>query len=341
VISLADSSFHWEWHVKRCVILILSAALLPAGLGWQASSRAQDAPPGYPARPIRIIVPVVPGGGLDIICRAVGQMLTERWGQSVIVDNRSGGGTVLATEIAAKAPPDGYTFFAGTDTLRVVGVTKRVSFDVRKAFDPVVPMAGQPYILIVSPALPVKNVKDLVAHSMSQPLSYGSSGVGTVAHLGLEYLTVLTGAKFIHVPYKGGAQALLALMGGEIHMYPGLLLSASAAIKSGKARPLAALSLKRIPAMPDLPTVAEQGFPGFKITNSYSLFAPAGTPRPIVNAVNRHVGEFMNSPQMAQKLTAEGSQAAERMTPDEFKAFFAREYEEVERQVKQIKVNLY
>ena len=231
--------------------------------------------------------------------------------------------------------------FAGTDTLRVVGATKRVAFDVRKAFDPVVPLAGQPYILIVNPALPVKNVKDLIAYSMNLPLSYGSSGVGTVAHLGLEYLTAQTGAKFVHVPYKGGAQALLALLGGELHMYPGLLLSASAAIKAGKARPLAALSLTRIPAMPELPTVAEQGFPGFKITNSYSLFAPAGTPRPIVNAINRHVGEFMNSPQMVQKLAAEGSQSAERMTPDEFKAHFAREYDEVERQIRQIKVKLY
>ncbi len=317
------------------------AALLWAALGWQTSTAAQEPPAGYPARPIRIIVPVVPGGGLDIISRSVGQMLTERWGQSVIVDNRPGGGTVIATEIAAKAAPDGYTFFAGTDTLRVVSITRRVSFDARKAFDPVVPMAGQPYILIVHPNLPAKNVKELIAHSKSQSLSYGSSGVGTVAHIGLEYLASRTGAQFVHVPYKGGAQALLALLGGEIQMYPGLLLSAGPALKSGKARALAVLSLKRIPALPDLPTVAEQGFPGFKITNSYSLFAPAGTPRPIVNAVNRHVGEFMNAPRMAQKLAAEGSQPAERMTPEEFKDFFAREYEEVERQIGQIKVKLY
>ncbi len=320
---------------------VVAGCLLLASFGWHASGRAQDAPPGYPARPIRIIVPVVPGGGLDIISRSIGQMLTESWGQSVIIDNRGGGGTVLATELAAKAPRDGYTFFAGTDTLRILGVTKRVAFDVRKAFEPVVPLAGQPYILIVSPALPVKDMKDLIAHSMNNPLSYGSSGVGTVAHIGMEVLTAQTGAKFIHVPYKGGGQALLALLGGEIHIYPGLLLSAGTAIKTGKARPLAALSLKRIPVLPDLPTVAEQGFPGFKITNSYSLFAPAGTPRPIIDAINRHVGDFMNSPQMAQKLAAEGSQAAERTTPDEFKASFAREYEEVERQIRQIKVKLY
>jgi tripartite-type tricarboxylate transporter receptor subunit TctC len=327
--------------MRRYSFRVLVASLSLAALAWNTPVRAQEAPPGYPARPIRIIVPVVPGGGLDIICRAIGQMLTERWGQSVIVDNRPGGGTVLGTEIAAKSPRDGYTLFAGTDTLRVVGITKRVAFDVRKAFDPVVPLAGQPYILIVNPTLPVKSVKDLVAYSMNQPVTYGSSGVGTVAHIGLEFLTQQTGAKFVHVPYKGGGQSLIALMSGEIHFYPGLLLSAGPAIKSGKARPLAMLSLKRIPALPDLPTVAEQGFPGFKITNSYALFAPAGTPRAIVDAVNRLVGEFMNSPQMAQKLTAEGSQAAERTTPDEFRKQFARDYEEIERQISQIKVKLY
>src|SRR5687768_3959751 len=139
--------------MRRHSFRVLVGSLLLAGLGWNATGRAQDAPPGYPARPIRIIVPVVPGGGLDIMCRSIAQMLTERWGQSVIVDNRPGGGTVLATEIASKAAPDGYTFLAGTDTLRVVGITKRVSFDVRKAFDPVVPLAGQPYILIVNPSL--------------------------------------------------------------------------------------------------------------------------------------------------------------------------------------------
>ena len=184
-------------------------------------------------------------------------------------------------------------------------------------------------------------MKELFAYSVNQPLTYGSSGVGTVAHLGLAFLTAQAGGKFIHVPYKGGAQSLLALLSGEIHMYPGLLLSANAAIKSGKARPLAALSLKRMPALPDLPTVAEQGFPGFKITNSYGLMAPAGTPRPIVSTINRLVGDLVHSPQMAQRLAAEGSQPGERMTPQEYKALFAREYEEVERQIQQLNVKLY
>jgi tripartite-type tricarboxylate transporter receptor subunit TctC len=302
---------------------------------------AQDAPPGWPTRPIRIVLPVVPGGGMDIICRAIAQHMTERWGQSVIIDNRPGGGTVVATEISARAAPDGYTLFSASDTLRVLGVTQRVKFDVRTAFEPIAPMAGQAYILITHPGVPAKNIKELIAYSQKQALSYGSSGVGTVAHIGLEWFAGHTGAKFIHVPYKGGGQALTALMGGEIHMYPGLLLSAGNAIRAGKARPLAALGLARLPAMPDLPTVAEQGYPNFKITNSYSLMAPGGTPKPIVNALNRLVGDFMNSPAMTQKLAAEGSQPGERMTPEQFKAHWLKEYEQVERQVKELKVRLY
>jgi len=300
--------------VRRAFGFLLCCFLV-AGHASHAPTQAQELPAGYPSRPIRLITSSVPGGGLDLICRSVAQMLTERLGQSVIVDNRPGGGTVLATEIAAKGAADGYTFFAGTDTLQIVGATKRVAFDVRKAFEPVAALATQPYILIVSPALPVNNFKELVAYSMTQRLTYGSSGVGTVAHLALEDLTAKTGANFVHVPYKGGAQSLLALMSGELHMYPGLLLSASTAIKAGKARPLAGLGLSRIPALPDLPTVAEQVFPGFSITNTYSLYVPADAPRPIIHMINRVVGDFVHSPQMAQKLAAEGSQPGERMTP--------------------------
>jgi tripartite-type tricarboxylate transporter receptor subunit TctC len=326
---------------RTLTIVFASWTSLLAALALPAPGRAQEPPPGYPARPIRIITSSVPGGGLDLLTRAVAQALSDRFGQSAIVDNRSGGGTIVATELAARAQPDGYTFFTGTDTLRVVSVTKRVPFDTRKAFDPVAAMSSQPYILLVNPALPVNNVKELAAYSLTQRVGYGSSGVGTVAHLGLETLNSLAGARFVHVPYKGGAQSLLALLSGEVQMYPGLLLSANAAVKSGKARALAALSLQRMAALPDVPTVAEQGFPGFKITNSYSLYAPAGVPRPILLALNRIVSDFMNSPQMAQKLIVEGSQAGERMTLEELKAAFARDYEEIERQIGRLKIEIF
>ena len=327
--------------MRRSARVMIGVAMGSA-LASAAAAYAQDKPANYPIRPIRIIVSSVAGGGLDMISRTVAQMLSERWGQTVVVDNRTGGGTIVATEISARAAPDGYTLFAGTDTLNIVGATKRVPFDVRKAFDPVVLMTQQPYILMTQPGLPVKNIKELAAYSQTQALSYGSSGVGTAGHLGMENLATLAKAKFVHVPYKGGAASMLGVLGGEIHMYPGVLLSAASAIKTGKMRTLAAMGLKRIPVLPDLPTVAEQGFPGFKIVNSYSLYAPAGTPKPILLALNRAVGEFMASPKMSQKLISEGSQPPDSlMTPDEFRAYTLREYEEVERQVRNLSVKLY
>ena len=295
----------------------------------------------YPARPIRIIVPVAPGGGLDMTSRAVGQILTERWGQTVVVDNRPGGATIIGIELGAKAPADGYTLLAATDTLYIIGAMKRVPFDVRTAFEPIVQLTAQPYLLIVNPSLPAKSIKELAAYSQKQPLSYGSSGVGTIAHLQLEQLASLTGAKFVHVPYKGGAPALLGVLSGEVHMYPGIIMSAIQPLKAGKVRALAAMSLKRVAMLPDLPTVAEQGLPGFKVVNSYNLYAPAGTSRAIVTALHRVVSEGLNAPKMAQRLAAEGSLLDERLAPEPFKAYLAREYEEVERQVKSLNIKLY
>ena len=302
---------------------------------------AQDKPANYPLRPIRLICPVAPGAGNDTITRAAGQMLNDKWGQTVVVDNRSGGGTVIATELGAQAPADGYTLLSATDTLMLLGAMKRVPFDIRKAFEPIVVMTSQPYILVLNPSLPVKSVKELVALSKSKPLSYGSSGVGTMVHIGMERMAQLTGANLVHVPYKGTAPALVGTMGGEVHMVPASAISATAALKTGKVKALGVMGLTRVPALPDVPTIAEQGLPGFKIVNSYNLFAPAGTPKPIINAINKVVSDGMHSPQMAQKLAAEGSQPGERMTPDEFKAQIAKEYAEVEKQVKSLKVKLY
>jgi len=260
---------------------------------------AQDKPADYPQRPIRIIVGVPAGAGNDTVTRAAAQMLSEKWGQSVVVDNRSGAGTAISIDLGAQAPADGYTILSATDTLMLVGAMKRVSFDVRKALEPIVVMTTQPYILVVEPALPAKSVKELIAYSKTKTLTYGSSGIGTMVHLGMERLAALSGANFAHVPYKG------------------------------------------IAAYPDLPTVEEAGFPGFKIINSYNLFAPAGTPKPIILAINRVVGEGMHSPAMAQRLAGDGSEPAERMTPEQFKAQFAREYIEVEKQVRDSKIKLY
>ena len=315
--------------------------LMTALLACSGASVAQDKPSGYPVRPIRLIVAASPGAGGDIIARLVAQMLTDAWGQTAVVDNRSGASGAIGVELVAKSAPDGYTMLSLGESLMLLGVQKRLPFDVLKAFDPVVATTAQPYVLLVHPSMPFKSIKEMVAHSASQRLTYsGSTGIGSTVHLGMERLAQLSGAKLMFIPYKGTAPGIIALMGGEINMVGASTISASAALRTGKVRALAALSLERIPAMPDLPTVAEQGFPGFKITNRYGLHAPAGTPRAILAAINRVVSDGMHSAQMRQRLEADGSQPAERMTPEQLKATMVREYAELESQAKLLNLKI-
>ena len=315
--------------------VILAAALLASSM-----ALAQDKLTNYPTRPVRLVVTVAPGAGADMIARATGQIMSEHFGQTVVVDNRAGGSGVIATELVAKAAPDGYTFLSYADALLLIGVTKRVPFDVMKAFEPVVTMTSQPYILMIQPSLPIKNLKDLVAYSQKVTLTYGSSGIAGTVHLGMERLAQMTGAKLLHVPFKGTAPSVIAVMGGEIHMVAGSSIAATAASKTGKVRLLATLGPKRIPSMPDLPTLAEQGVPDYKLTNNYRLFAPAGTPRPILLAINRAVSDGMHSTSMTQRLAAEGAQPGERATSEQIRAELMRDYAELEGQVKQLNVKL-
>jgi len=315
--------------------------LAAAVLAYNGASVAQDKPGGYPVRPIRLVISGSPGAGGDMMARAVAQMLTDAWGQNAIVDSRPGGSGVIAVELAARSAPDGYTLLSLGDNFMLLGALKRVPFDVLKAFDPVVPTSAQPYVLLANLNMPVKSIRELVAYSATQRVTYsGSSGVGATVHLGMERFAQLSGAKLLFIPYKGTAPGVIAAMAGEIQMVAASSMAATAAIKTGKVRALAALGLTRIPSMPDLPTVAEQGFPGFKITNRYGLHAPAGTPRAIVAALNRVVSDGMHSPQMRQKLEIEGAQPAERMTPEQLKATIAREYAEVEQQVKRLNIKI-
>ena len=304
------------------------------------TAQAQDKAASDPTRPIRLIVTVAPGAGADAIARAAAQIVNDRLGQTAVVDNRPGGSGVIGSELVARSAPDGHTLLSYADGLMLLTATKRVPFDVRTTFDPVVNMTAQPYILIVGLNLPAKNIKELVAYSATQRLTYGSSGVGGTVHLGMEQLAMLTGGKFLHVPYKGTAPSIVGVMGGEIHMVAGSAIAATSAIRTGKVRGLAAMGLTRVPALPDLPTIAEQGLPGYKLTNRYGLFAPAGTPRTILATLNRVVSDGMHSPQMAQRLAAEGAQPGERRTPAELKADFARDYAETEQLVKRLNVNV-
>jgi tripartite-type tricarboxylate transporter receptor subunit TctC len=296
---------------------------------------------GYPTRPIRLVVAVAPGAGTDLITRAVGQMMTERWGQNAIVDNRTGGGGVIATQIVADSVPDGYTIMSQGETVLLQGALKRIPFNPLKRLEPIVGLSEQPYILLVGVGLPVKSIKDLIEYSKTRPLNYaGSAGIGSPVHFGMERFAQLSGAKLQYVAYKGSAPAILAVIGGEIQLALGSSIAGSAAMRTGKVRGLAVAGLTRIPSLPDLPTVAEQGFPGFKISNRYVLWAPVGTPRAIIEAINRVVTEGMNSPQMVKRLEADGSQPAERMTPAELRKTLTHELAEIEQQVKELNLKI-
>lgn len=304
--------------------------MTPLVLSWGSSALALEKVGNYPERPIRIIISVAPGAGADMVARLTGKMLSERTGQNVIVDSRPGGGGVIASSTAAKSEPDGYTLYQNGFGLLMQGAAKRVEFDVLKTFDPVVRTTSQPYILMVTDQVSAKTIKELIEESKAKPLTYaGSSGIGSAVHLGMERFAKLSGLNIKHVAYKGSAPAIRALMGGEINMAAGSAMASTAAVRTGKVRALANLGLERIPALPDLPTLSEQGFPGFSIDNSYNLWVRSGTPPQIIKFLNRIVSEGMNTPEIKKILMASGSTPGKPMSPEKLKAQVAEEYTEI------------
>ena len=315
--------------------------LLAFALGVATVALAQDKPPNYPTRPIRIMITVSPGAGADFVARGAAQLLTDKWGQNAVVDSRPGGGGVVALEIMQRAAPDGYTILQYGDAMLLMAAHKQVPFDVFKAFDPVVALSQQPYVLMVQASVPAKNIKELIALSQTRALTYGGgSGVGATVHVGMERLAKVSGLKLKYIAYKGSSPAILALMGGELNMATSSAMAATAAIRTGKVRGMAVLGNKRIASLPDLPTIGEQGVPGFTLTNRYNWWVPAKTPPAIVAALNKVINDGMHSPQMTQRLANEGSEPADRMTPAELRTTLAREYVEVERTVKDLGLKL-
>ncbi len=291
-------------------------------------AHAQTPPPGYPARPIRIIVGSAPGGGADIMARAVGTQLTERWGRAVVVDNRAGGGGVIAMELLAQAPPDGYTLFGGASLIITATPMRKVRFDTRVALAPIVQLTTSPYLVLVPPALPVNSVRELIAYAKARPnaLSYGSAGIGSFAHLGTELFKFMAGGiDMVHVPYKGYGQALTDLMGGQIQFLLTSGLGGAPYLKSGRLKALAATSARRLAAFPEVPTVMEAGIADFQLENMHALYAPAGVPAAILNAVNVEAHRLMHSPEMTSRLAAEGAEAAPANTPEEFRRTFVKQ----------------
>ena len=263
----------------------------------------------YPAKTVRLIVPWPPGGGADVLTRLLTPKLSEGLGQQVIIDNRGGAAGNIGAEMAAKAPPDGYTIvfaYSGTHSINP-HIYAKMPFK-ESDFAPIIWLASVPQVVVVHPSLPVKTIKDLIALDKAKPgqLSYGSSGNGAINHLAGELFNYMTGTKLVHVPYKGGGPAAIALLGGEIGLILGEPASIVGFIQSGKVRAVAVTSAKRALSFPNLPTVAEFGVPGYEVTSWNGMLAPAGTPADIVRKLNAEYNKIIVDPEMRKRMIANG-----------------------------------
>jgi len=291
------------------------AALLLASLPAFAAT-------AYPDKPIRLIVPVAPGGGADITARAVAQKLAAAWGQQIIIDNRAGAGGTVGMEIGARATPDGYTLIEGSMGPLTVDMSlySKLPYDSVRDFTPIARGVTALNMLVVHPSLPVNSVKELIAYAKSNParLNFGSSGAGRADHLAGEMFNTLAGVKMQHVPYKGGAPAMVDLVGGNIQLIFATVSTAVTSVKSGRIRPLAMTTASRVDLFPDLPTVAEAGVPGFAVDNWYGFVGPRGLPRDIVVKVHGEINRALVAPDVKTRLEGLGILPFTLPTPEAF-----------------------
>jgi tripartite-type tricarboxylate transporter receptor subunit TctC len=291
----------------------------------------------FPRKPVRLVVHIGPGSSMDIVARALAQRLSETWGQSVIVDNRAGAGGNIGIDMVAKALPDGYTILFASSSLAISSAYyRKLPYDALRDLEALTQVSSRLNVLVVSPSSPANSVRELVALAKAKPgqLSFGSGGgTGSSDHMAGELLKLLAGVDILHVPYKSGPQAVTDLIGGQLSLYLGGLPVNLPMIRAGKVKPLGTSGLRRAAALPDVPTIAEAGVPGYEVNVWYGLFTPAGTPRNIVEKIAADTARVVRSPEGRERLTALGVDA-EGTSPAEFRPYFRADIEKWRKVVK-------
>jgi len=281
----------------------------------------------YPVRPVRIIVPSSPGGGTDILSRLLAPQLSERLRQPVVVDNRPGAGSIIGNELVAKAAPDGYTLLMGISTLAILpAMHKKLSYDALRELATITQVIAAPNILVVHPSLPARSVKELIAIARKRPgeINYASAGLGTNPHLSMELFLSMAGIKMVHVAYKGLGPAIIDLLAGHVVVSTATMLTGLPHVKSGRLRALGVTGAKRSHVLPEVPTVAEAGVPGYEAVQWYGLLAPAQTPRDIIMRLHGAMTSALQAPSIREKMAIDGVQPVGN-TPDEFARFLRAE----------------
>ena len=316
-------------HRRRWLARLGRTGLAASTIAWLGTTPAvaQDAAAAYPSKPIRILVGFAPGGATDIVARTVAEKLQAAWGQPVVVENRPGAGSNIAAEQAARADPDGHTLLLGTIANATnMSLYKNLKYDTLKDFAPVTQLMSAPSVLVVSPSLPVDDLKGLIALAKQKPgtLTYASSGAGGSPHLAGELLELRAGVDMVHVPYKGAAPALADVIGGQVNLGFKTALSALPSMQAGRLKPIAVAATRRLPQIPNVPTMAEAGFPDFEVSSWNGLMAPAKTPPAIVAKLHREVVRILQLPDVRERFA---TQAAEPVgsTPEEFRAYIRSE----------------
>lgn len=291
---------------------------------------AQTAKPGdYPTKPVRLIVASGAGGGLDFVARQVATPLSESLGQTVVADNRAGASGSIAAEVASQAAPDGYTLLFLSASLVVYGIVNKTRYDLYRDFDAVTQVAAAPYMLTVHPSLPVKTVKDLIAHAKASPgtLNYASTGNASLAHLATELFAHVTGTQLVHIPYKGVGAALGDMLSGRVQMSFFSAGSTYSHVRTQKLRAIAIASATRAKMAPDLPTLVESGVPGYVVTQWHGMLAPRGTPQPVIDRLQQEIAKAVRQPQVMSRLALDGTEPVA-STPREFAAHLRTEREQ-------------